>query len=61
MARTYLSQLVKLVYVLCKYITKYQTFITPTLNDTEKAIFLALAAACTAFMNSDIPAKAKAD
>jgi len=61
MARTFLSQLVAIVHRLCTYINKYQSIITPALNDTEKAIFLALVAACTAFMQSSIVTKAKND
>jgi len=61
MARTYLSQLVTIVHQLCVYITRYQAVITPLLDTPEKEIFIALAAACSAFMQSDIVEKAKFD
>jgi len=61
MARTYLSQLVALTYALCKYITKYGPFINNALESPEKELFIALQAACTAFMNSQIPIIAKND
>lgn len=60
-ARTYLSQLVAIVYQLCKYTTKYGPLIVPVLDSPEKEVFQALVAACNSFMASTIPAKAKAD
>lgn len=61
MARTYLTQLVNLVRVLCKYSTKYSTQISAALPSPEKELWLALVASCNAFMNSDIPEIAKND
>lgn len=61
MARTYLSGLVAIVYQLCKYITRYQSLITSQLAGESLAVFTALAVACNAFMQSDIPNQAKSD
>lgn len=61
MARTYLTQLVAIVYQLCKYTTKYGPVIVPLLDSPEKEVFNALIAACNSFMQSTIVAKAKAD
>lgn len=61
MARTYLSQLVALVYTLCKYITKHRALISSQLADGSLTAFQALATACDAFMASDIPNQAKND
>jgi len=61
MARTYLSQLVAIVYELCKYTTKYGSLIVPALDSPEKEVFQALIAACNSFMASTIPDKAKND
>jgi hypothetical protein len=61
MARTYLTGLVKIVYTLCKYTTRYGGAITPLLDSPEKEVFLALVAACNSFMLSSIPEQAKAD
>lgn len=61
MARTYLSQLVKIVQTLCKYTTKYGPVINGILPSPEKEAFAALVAACNAFMASGIPEQAKND
>jgi len=61
MARTYLTQLTTIVHQLCKYTTKYQALIVPILDSPEKEVFLALVAACNAFMQSEIPAQAESD
>lgn len=61
MARTYLTQLVKIVKTLCTYINRYGALIVPILDSPEKEIFLALQASCTAFMNSSIVTQAKND
>lgn len=61
MARTYLSGLVRVVYAVCLYTTRYAPVIIPQLTSPEKEIFEALVAACHAFMASTIPAVAKAD
>jgi len=61
MARTYLSQLVALVYAVCKYITKHQVVIRSQLADGSLTAFDALVVACNAFMASDIPNQAKTD
>lgn len=61
MARTYLSQLVAIVYELCKYTTKYGPLIVPVLDSPEKEVFQALIASCNSFMQSTIPEKAKND
>lgn len=61
MARTYLTQLTKIVYQLCKYTTKYGPAIVPILDSPEKEVFNALIAACNNFMQSTIPFQAKVD
>lgn len=61
MARTYLTGLVKLVFTLCKYTTKYGPAIRGALTTPELEILDALIAACNAFMASSIVAVAKAD
>lgn len=61
MARTYLTQLVAIVYKLCKYTTKYGPVIVPILDSPEKEVFAALIAACNNFMQSTIPSQAKTD
>lgn len=61
MARTFLTELVAIVYRLCKYTTKYGAAIIAVLDEPEAAIFQALVAACTAFMQSSIVDQAKHD
>lgn len=61
MARTYLTTLVKLVYTLCKYTTRYGAAIIAVLDSPEKEVFAALVAACNNFMQSTIVQQAKDD
>lgn len=61
MARTYLTQLVAIVYQLCKYTTRYGAAIQSVLDSPEKEVFAALIAACNSFMQSSIVTQAKSD
>ena len=61
MARTYLTGLVKIVYQLCKYTTRYGAAINAVLDSPEKELFAALIASCNSFMQSSIVEQAKSD
>jgi len=60
-ARTYLTGLVKIVYQLCKYTTRYGAAINSVLDSPEKELFAALIASCNAFMQSTIVEQARSD